>query len=483
MHAAHFVRRVLLSGIALTMLTATAGRADIPFTKHVIATDFDGPNSVHAADVDGDGDVDVLGTAFYDDDLTIWYNQGGYPPTWIPQTVAWGFNGAHYVNTVDIDDDGDPDLLGAAQLAGKLAWWRNDGGDPVAWSKSFIDTAYAGAQQVYPDDVDGDGDPDVFACAYIADDVSWYRNDGGDPIVWTKHIIGGPAGAPVSIEIRDLDLDGDTDVLSAAYGDGSISWWRNDGGSPPDWSEQIISATYNGAHEVFTADLDNDGDIDIQGSAYALNDITWWRNDGGEPVVWTEETIAPAFVGAASVHAADMNGDGRIDVLGAAQAAGDVGLWLNGGGEPVQWTEQMIDVQLPGAWGHKAWDLDLDGDMDLLAGGMSADQIVWYENTGGLAAPLTETVAGDRIGASPNPFDAQTTVSFNLERSGRVRLTVHDVSGRRVAVLANRNWAEGAHTVVWEGVGLSGRRLSSGAYFLRLDRGGRVTAKRLVLVN
>ena len=351
-----------------------------PFIKHEIAGGFTRVNNVHAADVDGDGDLDVLATAFTDDGIRLWYNLGGSPLAWSAQNIDLGLDGAHFIQSADMDGDGDLDLLSAAQLAGQLAWFRNDGGQPVSWTKSVVDDAYPGAQQVFSKDMDADGDLDLVATAYNAGDASWYRNEGGDPTAWTKMTISASIGGPVSCWPVDLDQDDDFDVLTAGYNDGVLSWWRNDGGEPITWSQSFLGSTFQGAHEVRAADIDGDGDPDVFAGAYALSDVRWWRNDGGNPIQWHEEVIDPQLGGAASVSSADMDGDGDLDILGTGQDAGELAWYINDGKDPITWSKIIIDNDLAGAWAHLPYDLDGDGDMDVLAGGTYSHQVVWYEN-------------------------------------------------------------------------------------------------------
>jgi hypothetical protein len=74
--------------------------------------------------------------------------------------------------------------------------------------------------------------------------------------------------------------------------------------------------------------MDGDGDVDVLGAARFADDITWWENDGSES--FTEHTIDGSFNGAISVYATDMDGDGDVDVLGAAFDAYDITWWEQG---------------------------------------------------------------------------------------------------------------------------------------------------------
>jgi hypothetical protein len=85
-------------------------------------------------------------------------------------------------------------------------------------------------------------------------------------------------------------------------------------------------------------------------------------------------------------------------------------------------------------------------------------------------------------GASPNPLRGNGRVRFALAAAGPARLSVLDVSGREVAVLADGVHAAGEHAVAWEGADGSTARLAAGIYFLRLEAAGRVMLARVACV-
>lgn len=86
-------------------------------------------------------------------------------------------------------------------------------------------------------------------------------------------------------------------------------------------------------------------------------------------------------------------------------------------------------------------------------------------------------------GASPNPFNPRTTISFRLSESQHVRLTIHDVRGRLVAVLADGTMPAGAHRFVWDGLTDHGVRSATGVHFMQLQTADRTERKKLVLLK
>jgi hypothetical protein len=92
--------------------------------------------------------------------------------------------------------------------------------------------------------------------------------------------------------------------------------------------------------------------------------------------------------------------------------------------------------------------------------------------------------AGLRLGPGlPNPFTLDTHLSFVLEHAGRVRLTLHDANGRRVATLVD-GWQEaGVHEARWDGRDGSGRMMPTGVYLATLDAEGRRVTRKLARVR
>jgi agmatine deiminase len=83
----------------------------------------------------------------------------------------------------------------------------------------------------------------------------------------------------------------------------------------------------------------------------------------------------------------------------------------------------------------------------------------------------------------PNPFNPETTLSFETPERGNVRLSVYSAAGRRVATLVNSVLDAGPHTVTWRGTDDAGKPVASGVYFFRLTRGGQSVSKKGVLLK
>ncbi|NUQ80713.1 MAG: T9SS type A sorting domain-containing protein [Bacteroidetes bacterium] len=109
-----------------------------------------------------------------------------------------------------------------------------------------------------------------------------------------------------------------------------------------------------------------------------------------------------------------------------------------------------------------------------------------------LWTPKTFTSVDDKPGVAgsfeleqnyPNPFNPSTTIRFNLPVSGKVRLTVYDVTGREVAELINGDRPAGTNTVVWSARDRSGAPVSSGLYFYQLSGNGFNQTRKMMLIK
>ncbi len=83
----------------------------------------------------------------------------------------------------------------------------------------------------------------------------------------------------------------------------------------------------------------------------------------------------------------------------------------------------------------------------------------------------------------PNPFNPSTTIPYELDEDGLVRLSVYDVHGRLVRELVNTVKAAGPHLAFWTGRDAGDRPVASGVYVYRLEAGGKSVARRMVLVR
>jgi hypothetical protein len=336
--------------------------------QQVISTAADGAWSVFAADVDGDGDLDVGAGSFG-----------------AQQVISTAADGAWSVFAADVDGDGDLDVLSASPGDDKVAWYENQTlhRSAVFPEQSVISTVAAGARSVFAADVDGDGDLDALSASGDDDKIAWYANTDGAGSFGTQQIISTAANYAISVFAADVDGDGDVDALSASVFDDEIAWYQNTDGAGSFGTQQIISTAVNQARSVFAADVDGDADLDVLSASYLDDKIAWYENTDGAGGFGAQHVISTAADGPEDVLAADIDGDGDLDVLSASFEDDKIVWYQNTDGAGSFGTQQIISTAANAARSVFAADVDGDGDLDALSASHIDAKIAWYENTDG----------------------------------------------------------------------------------------------------
>ena len=120
-------------------------------------------------------------------------------------------------------------------------------------------------------------DVDILSASSEDDTIAWYENNNGDASSWTATDIATNADSARSVFATDMDGDGDMDILSASWDDDTIAWYENNNGDASSWTATDIATNANGAYSVFAADMDGDGDMDIVSASYNDDTIAWYR--------------------------------------------------------------------------------------------------------------------------------------------------------------------------------------------------------------
>ncbi|RLD61821.1 MAG: hypothetical protein DRJ05_01750 [Bacteroidetes bacterium] len=343
--------------LAALLSTVNITAQDISFEPHTVDDNFAGPGGIYVSDINNDNRADILCAGLDANSIAWWQNTGGETLTWSKQIIDNDFGGAIFVSAGDVDGDGFTDALGAAYIDHELAWWRNDGNDIIQWTKYTIKGSFTQAHEIMLIDLDMDEDMDVLGVSAGLNTISWFENDGNFPVGWTEHVIVTDFGGARSVDAKDIDGDGDIDLVGAALLDHEIAWWRNDGGNPIQFTKITINTTFTYAHKVQIVDMDNDEKEDILGTAYNAG-VSWWKNDGVDTVIWDKQFVSN-FNAAVIGLAIDADLDNDRDIVCSAQTAnGKIGIWLNNNEFPIDWDFSYIENNLAESWPLYYGDLD-----------------------------------------------------------------------------------------------------------------------------
>jgi hypothetical protein len=344
--------------------------------------------SAHAVDMDGDGDLDVLSTQRYFrrspgarfEPLyeTVWYENEGSGRFSNEQTIVAGKGVAELAYAADLDGDRDAEVLSAA---GRLVLYENNGSGEFGF-KQEIDTSVA---SLFIVDVDGDRDRDILLATSHNETIAWYENDGSGRFGYDLKRVTGSAERVQSMCPADLDGDGHMDVVSVSSGDTNrITWFKNDG-SGQFGSQRVVTTSAYRMQPIYIEDLDGDGDRDILSASPGVvgghdDKIVWFENEGSG-LFSGEKVITSLVREPKSVYAADLDGDGDLDVLSASSR---MIAWHKSDGHGLFSDLRRIADDVDGAECVYAADLDGDGDCDVLSASsyFGDNKIAWYENDG-----------------------------------------------------------------------------------------------------
>lgn len=340
--------------------------------SHVIDADAGRPVSIDGADLDDDGDLDLIGGS--STGRIDWYeNVGGRFPRRHPVTA--NASELEELHAADVDADGDVDILGASFNDDTISWYENTGGGVFGVRHVITDQA-DGARFVHADDLDGDGDADILSASWLDDTIAWHENQGGGTFS-ARRIITTDADVGRAVATADLDLDGDPDALSASAHDNKVAWYENHGDGT--FSEQrVIDADASYAVFVHAADLDGDGWADVVAAAERGNAITWYRNLGG--TFGPARSVSVTSAGPLYLDTGDLDGDGDVDLLSASITDEVVG-WHENLAEGVFADRRTLAVG-DDPWSVKAADLTGDGRPDAVWAMAGRGDIAYAANLG-----------------------------------------------------------------------------------------------------
>lgn len=292
---------------------------------------------------------------------------------------------AEYAQSVfagDIDNDGDLDVLSASAHDDKIAWYENVNGLGQFGDPQVISTIADFARMVIAADLDGDGDLEAITASSRDHTVAWYENLDGNGEFGSRRVISASIKSARAVFAADLDGDGDHDILTASAFDDEVAWFENQDGNGNFGVKKTITSDAESARSVIAADVDGDGDLDVLSASSSDDKVAWYENLNGQGVFGRQQIIA--ISDSRSVFAADMDNDGDIDVLSASTVLSQVSWFENLDGEGTFGPAQIISSTAISAQNVIAADVDGDGDFDAVSASSSDDKIAWYENTDGV---------------------------------------------------------------------------------------------------
>ena len=242
-------------------------------------------------------------------------------------------------------------------------------------------------------DINGDGNTDVVTCNSTTRQLVWSENDGTGTS-WVSHTIKFKYGAYPTrgCSIVDINGDGFLDVVGcfANQAGDTLFWYENTDGTGLAWTEHCIDE-YDCLMCIYSADIDNDGDNDVVASSTKKGvGLSWWENLDGMGTLMQKHTITDDddYWQAWQLNLTDLDLDGDIDIIAPCHTS-DYNYWLFfNDGSGLNWNIELIHVdddEYGCPTSASTGDLDGDGDIDIAGTGSNPyyGQCYWLENVDG----------------------------------------------------------------------------------------------------
>ena len=377
--------RIICLLFALPLVAAPPAR----FAEHTIATSLTGGYQVVAADLNHDGRPDLIALASGLPEL-VWYEN----PTWERHVIAGKQAGMINCAVVGADSEGIPEIVLASgfsnqpkKSAGIVSVLRHDGDPRNLWTVTEIDRIPA-SHRLRTADIDGSGKRVVVNAALAAADAEAPDYRGYAPLVfyrpgeWKRQPIT-PQNSGLVHGIYIIDWDGDRrdEILTAGFEGIHLFKLAKDGkwtrteiakGDPAPWPKSGSSDVAVGklGKQRFLAAIE----------PWHGNQVAVYRRRGA---AWQRVVIDSSLVDGHTIQTADLNGDGRDEVIAGYRGEGhSVYIYYAEDAAGTRWSKQVLDQGGMGAAACAVADLNGDGRPDIACIGTAGANLKWYENLG-----------------------------------------------------------------------------------------------------
>jgi len=317
-------------------------QSGMPVTRRTL----NGISALAIGDLDGDGERDLVaacnGRLLYLHSGADPRQAGDWSSNIIDQSSGTNINQWNDVAIGDIDGANGLDIVACNALVGRLSWFKSPAANiatGTGWARTDVDaTTRSNAQGVALDDFNGDGRLDVISTApgETSRRISWYANPT-DPVngTWTKNTIGN-LPACTRVITADLDADGRNDVVSINPTGRQVGWYKQPTDAISAWSGFLITQyTTNQPTDVKAVDVDGNNQIDLIVSTQSSGSLRWFTPtpNQAQTVQWVENNLIDLDFSVGRIAVADLNGDGRADVVtplqGSAAAQDEISWFEN----------------------------------------------------------------------------------------------------------------------------------------------------------
>lgn len=440
--------------------------AQIEFQHHTIIDESFNPftyaNTVFSADLDGDGDNDVISGDSSLDQLHWLENIDGEGTFAIPELISDIMGSINSIDANDIDGDGDIDILISSYEINKISWFENTDGNGSFGTERIINLSAIGATSAILIDINNDGDLDVVSTSELNNRIAFYLNIDGLGTFNVASIISSEFPEPQVVKSLDIDNDGFMDLvvggsagvnvyrnnnglqvfdepytitnnsikhltvghfngdqypdIAIGHFGGEVSWYENQNGVGTFGTSNLIYNNGDVIKKIGAADIDGDNHDDLVIALNSHNKVIWQRNTDGLGTFGGEQTVSINWGVLGSVpldiHINDINSDGNLDVILASYTNNDLSWFSNSDGlgnfsylRPISVNANRLEDIIFG-------DIDGDGDNDVVSVSSDDNEVAWYENSDNNGTFLAQYIITQEV------RDASSVYLADLDNDG-----------------------------------------------------------------
>lgn len=347
-------------------------------TEIIISDTLDEVAVLDVLDLDNDGDLDIV--ANYGGSWDLYYFENlGDGEFGEKSVIVSEIGKLESLIFFDLNGDSFLDLVYNIHSVGETGTISNLGS--LEFSEPELYTNELGTMtHMRFGDLDMDGDLDFVFSSYVLDAVGWAENDGAGNLLDYELITEGLYNPPL-VEVQDIDGDGDLDVVTRTqlpqYSE--LLWCQNIGGGI--FSEQTeLDSNLIGVDELFFADLDLDEEYDVVYQS-VLRDVLWNKKEGDDYLETSSIVVTPFQ--AENIYSGDLDDDGDLEILTVGGGYSGLlmieNLGLDGFGHA-----KVVQYSIQTNCRVCAGDFNGDGLKDILTVGYHDSILFWQPNLGGL---------------------------------------------------------------------------------------------------
>ncbi|MBR9758499.1 MAG: T9SS type A sorting domain-containing protein [Algicola sp.] len=349
-------------------------------------------------DVNNDGVLDVFIGDY--NNLILYYNDGQGN-----LNFETSFNGSYdyfsgYSKLIDLDGDSDLDVLCFVgndndSNEGVIVWYENTDGAGTFGTEQFLKNIHFTDSRFDFDvlDLNSDGYIDIVCKGLDGFDLSWNERETTSlAFSDSKKIINDLEGVSNILSV-DIDSDGDKDIVFVSPDIDKLGWYENLDGDGTLSEQKIISLEGNGFREVKAVDIDNNNTIDLIAESSEDNNVWVYKNTDGLGNFVLHQTITNSTASSRNIKVFDVDNDGDDDIVNLQNYNDELVWFENIDGLGNFGTEQIITNEIDNLDDYQFSDLDNDGDIDIVL----TNPFSWLENLGGGSFGSPQVISNESI--------------------------------------------------------------------------------------